>query len=424
MKVVIVGAGLAGLTCARVLQAQGVTVQVLEASDGVGGRVRTDQREGFLLDRGFQVLFTAYPAAQRQLDLAALDLRRFAPGALIAHRTQRYVLTDPIRDPADALSAAWTPAVTWADKVRTALLAHELRGQTIDTLISGPDESTLDFLQRRGFSRRYINGFIRPFYGGIFLSRDLATSAKCFKFDFKMLAEGYAVLPAGGIGAIAEQLAQPLGTWVQLRARVAALLRDQGSSVGGVRLANGTEIRAAATVLAVPAPEAGRLSGLPMPQAQVGTINLYWAGAAPVYHGAKIVLNANARPFVNHVAQVTNIAPTYAPPGRHLLSVTILGVPPGDDAALHARALTDVQRMFEGDSRALAALAEYQPLACYRIPYSQFAQPPGIHPNLPDNATLLPNLYFAAEFTEASSQNAAMISGEKAAALLLARRAA
>jgi phytoene dehydrogenase-like protein len=418
MKVLIVGAGLAGLACGQILHERGLDVQVLEASDGAGGRLRTDRQDGFLLDRGFQVVFTAYPAVNRRLDLPALALRRFDPGAIIAHQTHRYVLTDPLRDPGDGLRAAVSPVVPLADKLRTAVLVAELRAQTIDEVLSGDDESTLAYLQERGFSTNYINGFIRPFYGGIFLSRSLATSAKCFRFDFKMLAEGDIAVPAAGIGAIPAQLAAPLGDRVRLGVRVTRLLRDDGGAVCGVQSAGGTEWPADQGVLAVEAPEAARLTGLPMPDGHVGTTNLYWAGPRPVYRGRKIVLNANPRPFLNHVMQMTNVAPGYAPAGQHLLSGSVLGVPPGDEAALFAQGLADLRRIFAGDAAALGAVDALRPLAIYRIPYGQFAQPPGLHPTLPDNATPIPNLFFAAEFTEASSQNAAMISGEKAAALI------
>ncbi len=77
--VVIVGAGLAGLSCARQLLQSGVDVLVLEAQDDVGGRVRTDLVDGFRLDRGFQVLQTAYPEARRQLDYQALRLQTLSP---------------------------------------------------------------------------------------------------------------------------------------------------------------------------------------------------------------------------------------------------------------------------------------------------------------------------------------------------------
>ncbi|HEU4326420.1 MAG TPA: NAD(P)/FAD-dependent oxidoreductase [Roseiflexaceae bacterium] len=421
MHVLIVGAGLAGLTCARVLREQRAGVTLLEASDGVGGRVRTDVADGYTFDRGFQVLFDAYPAVRRRLDLAALSLRPFDPGAVICLGGRRSILTDPLRDPADALAAVLAPVVSPLDKLRTLRLALRLRAQTVDALLDGPDEPTLDYLRRQGFSERIIDVFFRPFYGGIFLDRSLQTSAKCFRFDFKMLSDGQTAVPARGIGQISEQLAGPLyrNGLVRLGAPVERLLRE-GGRVAGVVKADGEHLYADAVVLATPAPEAARLSGLPMPQDAVQTVTLYFAGDRPCYSGKKLLLNAAPDAFVNNAQLLTNVAPEYAPPGRHLLSATVLGIPPLDDAELYRQALRDLHGMLAGDPQAQGALASYQPLRLYRIPYAQFAQPPGIHPGLPDNRSGLDGLYFAAEFTEASSLNAAMISGEKCAEAILA----
>jgi phytoene dehydrogenase-like protein len=421
MHIMIVGAGVAGLTCARGLLRAGHTVTVFEASDAVGGRVRTDNYAGFLLDRGFQVVFDSYPAVQRQLNRAALDLRPFDPGAIICADGFRHVLTDPLRDrdPLALLAAALTPIVGLGDKLRTLALALELRNTPIDDLLGGADRSTLEELQALGFSRSAIDVFFRPFYGGIFLDRSLETSAKCFRFNFKMLSMGHACVPTGGMGQIAQQLAADLverGA-VRLNTPVAALERD-GSRVVGVRLADGSPVHADAVVLATPAPEAARLSGLPMPEAHVGTVTLYFSGNAPLYSGRKLLLNAAPDAFVNNAVLLSNVTPTYAPPGRHLLSATVLGLPALNDAELFTRALADLRRMFAGDRAAQQALDGYTPLRLYRIPYAQFAQPPGVHPTLPDNASGIPGLFFAAEFTEASSINAAMISGEKCAALI------
>ena len=174
--------------------------------------------------------------------------------------------------------------------------------------------------------------------------------------------------------------------------------------------------------LSVPALEAARLTGLPLPEGRVGTVNLYWEGPTPVYKGKKLLLNGNKQGVVvNTAIQITNVAPEYAPAGRHLLSASTAGVPPQDDDTMFGMAMADLERMFQGDADALAALSGYKPLKLYRIPYGQFAQPPGIHPTLPANSTPISNVYFAAEFTEASSQNAAMISGEKAAKAILRR---
>jgi phytoene dehydrogenase-like protein len=396
----------------------GHTVTVLESSDGVGGRVRSDAYEGYLLDRGFQVLFDSYPAVQRQLNRAALDLRTFDPGAIICADGFRHILTDPLRDrdPGALAAAAFTPIIGLGDKLRTLALALELRDTPIDDLLAGADRSTFAELQALGFSRSAINAFFRPFYGGIFLDRSLETSAKCFRFNFKMLSIGSTCVPAGGMGQIAQQLAAELDAQGRIRLNTAAAaLERAGERVIGVRCADGSMLHADAVVLAVPAPEAARLSGLPMPMAHLGTVTLYFSGNTPLYKGRKLLLNAAPDALVNNAVLLSNVAPTYAPPGRHLLSATVLGVPELSDDELFARARADLRRMFAGDHAALAALEGYTPLRLYRIPYAQFAQPPGLHPTLPENAGTAPGLFFAAEWTEASSINAAMISGEKCA---------
>lgn len=427
MHVLVIGAGVAGLTCARALLRAGHRVSVLEAGDEVGGRVRSDRVDGFTLDRGFQVLFTAYPAARRQLSYHDLDLCAFDPGAIICAAGRRAVLTDPLRDhdPRAVLGAALTTALTPLDKLRTLALAAELRGQSIDELLAGEDTSTEEYLHARGFSQGAIDRFFRPFYGGIFLDRSLSTSAKCFKFDFKMLSDGETALPSRGMGDIGRQLALELrdAGSVRLGTRVEALVAE-GERVLGAAVADGSRYEADAVVVATPAPEAARLSGLPAPAAYVGTVNLYFAGAEPVYRGKKLLLNAEPDAFVNNAVQISNVALGYAPPGEHLLSATVVSVPPLDDEELFARALADLRRMLVGDAAAQRALAGYRPLRLYRIPYGQFAQPPGIHPGLPDNRSGRPGLFFAAEFTEASSINAAMISGEKCAEVVLRAGAA
>ena len=132
--VAIVGAGLAGLACARTLARAGRACRVLEASNGVGGRVRTDTVDGFRLDRGFQVLLTAYPECRAVFDYGALDLRAFLPGADVraGGRTSRIV--DPWRDPKAALATALAPVGTLADKARIARLRFRVRRGTVADL--------------------------------------------------------------------------------------------------------------------------------------------------------------------------------------------------------------------------------------------------------------------------------------------------
>src|SRR5918998_4180694 len=172
MRVIVVGAGLAGLTCAKELSARGAEVTVFEASDGVGGRVRTDEKDGFLLDRGFQVYFTAYPVARRHLDHARLDLRVFDPGAIIHRGRERSVLSYPLRDPKALAPTLLSDAATLQDKLRTVELAVKNLAGEED---GGADTSTLEYLKSSGLSTWYIDSFYKPFYGGGLLSRYLST---------------------------------------------------------------------------------------------------------------------------------------------------------------------------------------------------------------------------------------------------------
>ncbi|MBA3943409.1 MAG: FAD-dependent oxidoreductase [Herpetosiphonaceae bacterium] len=426
MKILVVGAGLAGLTCARLLHKAGQEVVVLEAADGVGGRVRSDQIDGYTCDRGFQVLFDGYPAARRQLDLTELELRAFDPGALICRNGQRSILTDPLRDRQlkDVIAAIRTPEIPLLDKLRTLRLVLALGWSGRDPQRFG-EQSTIAFLQAQGFTQATIDRFFRPFYGGIFLERPLATTAAAFAFYFEMLARGNTVIPAAGMGAITEQLAAPLAAAGAIRLNTSVeSLRYSGDRVSGVRLRDGQELDADAVVLATDAPAAHRLVDMPTPAGARQTVAIYFAGRRPVYQGKKIMLNANADAFVNNAQQLSAVAPECAPEGRHLLSATILGTPAGDDRELVGRAMRDLRRMWAGDAGALAALDTYYPLKVYRITYAQFDQPPGISSRLPGNqaahadGTPIPGLYIAAEWTEASSINGAILSGEQCATLV------
>ena len=230
MRVIIVGAGLAGLTCAKVLRERSAEVVVFEASDGVGGRVRTDALDGFLLDRGFQVYFTSYPVSKRHLDHAKLDFRSFDPGAIIHRGREKSILSDPLRDPGALVPSLLSDAASLEDKLRTAELAAKIvpgTAATADEEGGDADVSTLDYLRASGLSERFIASFFRPFYGGVFLSRSLYTSSRVFRFTFRMLAAGQTVVPARGMGEIPKQLAAHLPDGaVHLNSPVDALLRE------------------------------------------------------------------------------------------------------------------------------------------------------------------------------------------------------
>lgn len=417
MHYIVVGAGVAGLVAARTLQQHGHMVTMCEASDAVGGRVRSDTVNGFVLDRGFQVLFDAYPAVKRWIPMEQLSFCAFDPGAVISYRGQTSILTDPLRDWRSTWAALWSDAATTIDKLRVLQLSLWLRRTTIRQIRRGDDTSTLAYLRTAGFSERVITRFFAPFYGGIFLDRSLATSAKCFLFDFKMLSDGRTVIPRDGMGTLSAQLAHGLDAQMStllLQTPVVALVYE-ATRVVGVRTSDGRVLLADGVILAVPAPVAQQLAGLPMPSGALATTTLYWEGDAPVTQVRKIWLNANHDAFVNNACQLSAVSPHYAPTGRHLWSATVLGVPELSDDELYARAEADMATLL-AHPIAQQRFAQYRRLRLYRIPYAQFPQPPGVHRTLPNAVVAThPGLYLAGEYTQASSINAAMISGEQAA---------
>ncbi len=421
-RILIVGAGLAGLTCAKQLNQARQRVQIFEAEDGVGGRVRTDHVAGFTLDRGFQVLFTAYPSVRRHLDLKALQLQAFQPGASIASGGKLFEVTDPFRDRHLGHLAATVanPLINFGDKLRVATLRSDVMQRTVPDIFQlhpDQDRTTFEELQQRGFSPDgFIAQFIRPFYGGIFLNRDLHTSARMFLFTFKMLAEGDTVLPAAGIGAIPEQLASTLpADAIHISSPVRAVEMRAGRAVG-VRLADGTLVEGEAVVLAVPAPQVETLVGVRSAAAitPVPVTCVYFASSQSFYSGARIVLNAAADGYINNVTQLTNVASGYAPAGQHLLACVVLGAAPTDDDTVYAACRADLARIFPAVND-----ADLHPLAIYRIPMAQFDQPAGIFARMPTNTTEIPGLFLAGEYTESSSIHGAMHSGEKAAKAVL-----
>lgn len=142
---------------------------VLEASDGVGGRVRSDVVDGFVLDRGFQVLLTAYPEARRQLDLDALELRCFEPGALVRTGGGFHRVADPFRDPLAAFATLRAPIGGLADKLRMLRLRRTLTGSEVPDLMRAEDVSTRESLESFGFSTGMIEAFFEPLAGGFLL---------------------------------------------------------------------------------------------------------------------------------------------------------------------------------------------------------------------------------------------------------------
>jgi phytoene dehydrogenase-like protein len=331
--VVIVGAGLAGLSAAREIQRHGLSVIVLDSSDAVGGRVRTDIVDGFQLDRGFQVMLTAYPELQTQVDMRALDLRPFDPGALVWRNGKGHAVSDPFRKPQTLATTAFAPIGSVFDKARIVVLRARVLRRKSAVLLGGQDVSTDVALRAFGFSTKIINRFFRPLFGGIQLDPHLATSRRMFDVIFKSLSEGQSVLPSRGMHALPLQMASRLseGT-IHLNNRV--------STVDGtkVTLASGESITARAVVVATDGPTASSLLGIPIVESRkVGCV--YFSADAPPTKEKYVVLDGTGNGPVLNVAVISNVAPSYAPADKHLIVAALPGVTDGDLEAMSRQQL-------------------------------------------------------------------------------------
>lgn len=414
-RVAIVGAGLAGLNAARRLAGKGLAVTVYEAESAVGGRVHTERTDGFTLDRGFQVLFTAYPAVESALDTDSLDLRAFPPGALICRRNHRSVITDPVRDPMRAIEAAFSRDLTVGDKIRTLALRRRLRKTTVEEIFEGPDDSIESFLLDAGFSRRYVESFAAPFWGGITLDRSLSTSKRVFEFTFKMLSEGRAVVPAAGMDAIPSQLAtraREAGATIKTDTRVSSL-----SGTGPIELDLAGETATADSVVVAANPRtAYSLTGIDaIPQTGRGTVTQYFSLPAgnPIGDQPRIHLNAGGS-VPNQVAVLSAVAREYAPDDTIFLSASTPGHLDIDESELARQTRVTLASWYpEASFEALSLVQTVE------VPFAQFNQPPGIHEELPAVTAPAGQVYLAGDYTEDSSINGALTSGRLAAEAVL-----
>ena len=324
-KILIVGGGLAGLACAVRLHEAGKHVVLVESSNDLGGRVSSRLKKGFILDRGFQVYLSTYPEAAKLLDLEALDLKAFRPGALIFQGGGFHRLMDIFRCPQYALSTPFQPIGNLWDK----LLVGKLRLEALNPWKKNlrEDTSTESYLRSYGFSERMINGFFRAFYGGIFLERELRTSSSMFEFTFRMFAKGNATVPAKGMQEIPRQLAARLP-----REAIRTNTTVDSIESNRVSLSNGGTINADRIVVATDAESAAKivpgLKGDPVPWRSV--TGLYYSAPHSPLKEAIIALNGEANGLVNNVCVLSDVAPNYAPDGRALISVSVLGLHHGD----------------------------------------------------------------------------------------------
>jgi phytoene dehydrogenase-like protein len=398
VETLVIGAGLAGLSAAVRLHEAGREVLVLEASDAVGGRVRTDEIDGFLLDRGFQVYLDAYPESGRFLDLPALDLHPFEPGALVWKGGRLRRIMDVFRRPGYLLETALQPVGTPLDKLRVARMRRRLLRKPIEAIWSGPQRATIDLLRDEGFSERFIDEFFRGFYGGIFLEDLLVTSSRMFEFTFSLFSRGSATLPEKGMQSIPRQLAARLpAAAIRFHSPVRAI---DGTTVR----TDDTEFAARHLVLATDGTTAAALlHGRPAPRWN-GTTCLQFAAPEAPFPDRLIALKGDRDGLIHHLCVPSNVAAGYAPAGSALVSVSVIGRESASPD-LESRVRRELQEWFGSRTD------RWELLSLHRIERSLPVDPPGHFAPLPHPGGVI----LCGDHTRSASIEGALGSGLAAA---------
>lgn len=406
--VIVIGAGISGLTAAKVLKAAGKKVLVIEAASEVGGRVSTAEVDGFLLDRGFQVLLTAYPETKRLLDYSRLDLKAFSPGATILQKNSLNNIGDPFREPLMLFKTLFSPVGTLADKFRLLALKLKLMATSVEAIFAKPETTTAQYLQKAGFSSTFIAQFFRPFFAGIFLEDELTTSSRMFEFLFKMFGEGYAAVPAKGMGMISQQLAETL-TDKNL------ILKEEVTQIEGNNVyGKSGKMYSATTILIATNPvQASKLMQQPLNSLHKSALTLYFSANAKTSKTKRIALNAVENTIINNIAFMDHVSPCYAPQGKSLIAISLKASVAHNTPNLEQLALAEAANWYP-------EAINWQHLKTYAIAY---ALPNDAHvANEMEGGTtkISSNCFLCGDYTLNGSINAAMKSGRVAAETILA----
>jgi len=399
-KIHIIGCGISGLIAAKTLEAAGYLPIIIEASDRVGGRVKTDIIDGYQLDHGFQVLLDAYPKANEHLDYKALQLQQFKPGGVIFSNGKPQTIGDPLRDLSLLLPTLFSSVGSFLDKLKILKLNIELKKKPINSIFSSPSSTTLEYLQARGFSDNIISKFFKPFFSGIFLETDLRTSSRMFEFVYKMFGVGMAVVPKNGIAAISNQLKEHL--------KKSSFLFDtrvKKVSEATIELENGKIIDTHFTIIATEA-DAFISSLNNQKRDWKSCYNLYFEVEKRSIDKPIIGLIANEDALINNIFYPTSVK-TGSKGKKELLSVTVV--------KSHQLTENDLIEKVKSELKAHCGIEITRFLKCYHIKKALPDLDEVHYDILPTETQIKPTIYIAGDHLLNGSLNAAMLSGERAA---------
>ncbi|MUP45975.1 FAD-dependent oxidoreductase [Gramella sp. BOM4] len=398
-KIYIIGAGLSGLIAARVLEDHGYYPEIFESGDEVGGRIRTDDVEGFRLDRGFQVLLSEYPKVKQYLDLESLDVVDLLPGAVIFKDSKLSRLGDPTREPSLLLSSILSNVASISDKYRIFRLYLDLKNKSLKEIFEEKESTTLEYLKEKGFTEKVIANFFRPFFSGIFLEPDLKTSSRMFCFVFKMFGEGKALIPRKGMGEISKYLAAKLkNTKIHFNCPVKEVTDSQ------IILENEEKVSSHFTIIATEA--APLISNLRNQQISWKSCHcFYFTTKTKRFEGRIIGLIADDSALINNIFYHSSLEEE--PVEGDLISVTIVKPTELNKNELELRVRQELKK--------LCGIEVDKLLKHYKIPKAL----PDIrqlqYEIMPTETRLNNRIFLAGDQLLNGSQNAAMLSGERAA---------
>lgn len=404
-EAVIIGAGLAGLAAARRFEQAGVDYLLVEGGDRIGGRVATDLVDGFRLDRGFQVLNTAYPRLAALVDLRQLDLRAFTPAVLVRRGSATVRLAHPLRMPFAAPGTLLADVGSLADRIRLGVLLARYATADPARLLARPETTALAELRGAGLSAGIVDEVLRPFLSGVLADPALETSSHVLAMILRSFARGRIAVPARGMAELPRALAAGLPS-----DRI--LLDTEVSAVEpGLVRTSGGDLRCRWTVVATDPPAAARL--LPtLPGNPMRQLTTYYHAADRAPQSEPILLlDGDRRGVVANSVVVSRAAPDYAPPDQHLIATSVVGPDPVPEPVIRSE-LEWLYRTSTADWRHLRTVRVTQALPVATPPRGRLRCP----------ARVDEDIFVAGDHRDSPSIQGALASGWRVAGAVLRDR--
>ena len=404
IDVLIIGGGISGLVCARHLQRRGIEYLLVEGDERVGGRIKTDLKDGFLLDHGFQVLQTAYPAAQEELDYSALKLQPFVSGAKIRIKDRFYTVSDPRKQPADLFKTLMAPIGSLADRIKLARLSREVMKTGAERLFDQYEQDSLSYLREYGFTPTMIERFFQPFFGGTCLDYNLPASSRVFRYLLKMFSAGVAAIPEKGMGEIPLQIAADLpNEKIRTGTPVTEIER------GRVRFADDSTTKARAIVIATDQYQARKLLKQESEaRPPVAETTFYFAANTTDEHTPYLVLNGTKQGIINNLAFPSAVSACYAPNGKSLISAVVLGQQ-GSGDELRDQVQQELQDWYG------PAVKDWDHLATYYIPHALPDQSPPTANPFSSEILVRDTIFVSGELNNLPAIQWSLLSGKRTA---------